>query len=408
MPPKKSNSRRSTSNPNPPHKSKWQCLLSATFITTKVLNRFVVYCAGKQAENFFIRKAQLKQWKAMGNITSANTEEWAAFVGGSLTGERERVRSLVKPWEEPNHGITFRYREGGYYPNSSTSNAANSRCGSNDTMSGSTFVSFPSPEDITKNVTSLPTRLSPSKHTSHAARKTSSAPNSPSNRHRHSTKQHALKKQENGLRPQSSHSDALSTATTVSNGELSQVEQQVQKLEAKVDTTSQTKQIGSVKRIAKQYSHDVMDAFKPKRTPLAPGAAPFHAEISFSQDWDLSDHTRIVTSKPSDVDLQLHIKQENMKAILRPNLLALPKTTTTPNQVETEFFVCYSSTMKPHFLDPIIKKAKVQRLLIEECEYAAIHAKAQARFRSQRNPSSPLSKTHTDIYSSPTVRAEAY
>ena len=268
-------------------------------------------------------------WCRQKTITTNNPEEWAAVVGGSVTGEREAVRSNVKPWEEPNFGITFRYRES---PETTTSSAHSSyyesdatltSCGTNSTI-GSTLVSFPSPDEQT-----------PGNHAPTQAKKEVHDPKVPLHQstNQHEDEDDTLRKSDSGV------------------------------------------------CVSSTPEYHTLDAFKPTRTPLAPGEIPFVPEPSFSEDWNLPTE-RIITNRPNDPAMQLWLRENGIKAILRPDLLTLPRTTPGSSTKEAmEAFISRSSCkIASQFLSPTTKQQGFTRM--PEQSQAQAQSKSRISFTS--------------------------
>ena len=86
-------------------------------ISSEKLDDLVGLCAGRSAR---VRIERNKSHRLINQLSSSpeserkraelHGETWADEIGGRVAGVREAQSSFVKPWAEPNFGITFRYR----------------------------------------------------------------------------------------------------------------------------------------------------------------------------------------------------------------------------------------------------------------------------------------------------------
>jgi hypothetical protein len=284
----------------------------------------------------------------------------------------------VKPWEEPNFGVTFRYRESpaSSAPGSTRTSFCESdgspTCYGSGSTIGSTLVSFPSPQgQVTKHVTVPPSSISPSVSTSPSARNAPSTLERTSKELDHSNAQNP-KKPEPSSHPESTHHNNPPAATINPGGKLTRVGQRVQDLEAQLHQSTEHQDKDNI--LAKRDSEyrinntkmpcpNVMDAFKSARTPLPAGAAPFVPEYVYSQDWDLPK-TVIETNNPNNPKLQAYLRENKIDAILRPDLLALPPTRhdSAGQDAIDEFVLRPSCKIDSQFIDPALKQQKFERM----------------------------------------------
>ncbi|CAG8955969.1 hypothetical protein HYFRA_00008823 [Hymenoscyphus fraxineus] len=94
-------------------------------VSTRTLNKLVCLCGGRDAKYMLDRVYTLKHFQSLPDPAAnlcdkcKDTRLWANAVGGKVFGERENIVSNVKPWNVPNFGITYRYRNGPNCPSSS-------------------------------------------------------------------------------------------------------------------------------------------------------------------------------------------------------------------------------------------------------------------------------------------------
>jgi hypothetical protein len=112
---------------------------SAISLEALDLDQLVVWCAGSGAQHIFYRKYTLNHFQSLPDPATTVCNEcyesrlWANTLGGDETGEREAHVSLIKPWQEPNFGIKYRWRR----------HSRDSRSSPHTTASKSTLVVCP-------------------------------------------------------------------------------------------------------------------------------------------------------------------------------------------------------------------------------------------------------------------------
>jgi len=313
--PSNNNNRTATRKPKPRRRNSWPSLptfdktLNILF-PTPALNKCVVWICGSEAKYMFLRQKDLRAW-ASRPATIANTDQSAVSASGVTAGAKQVTPSSAqKLWQEPNFRETYWKRREEEESRLATASKGKTPTLGHDhsrsrTISGSTLVSFPSPQevDLPKKRDKLAVTDSP------PASKVSPIKNSP---------------------PISDR--PLDTNTTLVRPH--------------------------------RKSPNPTDAFKFKPTPLRPGQKPFVPVPVFSLQWDLPP-TVIETNNPCDPRLQAYLRKHKINAVLHPDTKTISshaRMSSREQEAMDHFVRRPDCRIDAQYLDPVLAREKRQRM----------------------------------------------